>query len=308
MTLEPCRAPTFYFVGVSTTKSSIMKVFPKWAEILRLDAEIVGIDVPLGAPAEIYRAIVEHMRDDPLVRGALVTTHKIDLFRSAHDLFDDLDSYARLCGEISCIVRRDGRLLGFAKDPISSGLAWRAFVPQAHFAHTDAKVLCFGSGGAAIATTVFLASAPDRPKRFTLMDVRPARLHHARKIHLQLQTDIQFDYILKRDSEQNDRLLAALPPGSVVINATGMGKDLPGSPITDSAIFPQNGLIWEFNYRGELNFLHQARRQAESRGLMVEDGWVYFLHGWTQVMAEIWHIDLTPELFARLGEAARTIR
>jgi shikimate 5-dehydrogenase len=56
-----------------------------------------------------------------------------------------------------------------------------------------------------------------------------------------------------------------------------MGKDLPGSPITDSAVFPQDARVWEINYRGELNFLRQARRQARTRSLVVEDGWICFL-------------------------------
>jgi len=37
--------PTFYFIGVTTGKSSIMKVFPEWAEFLGLgDVVIKGID------------------------------------------------------------------------------------------------------------------------------------------------------------------------------------------------------------------------------------------------------------------------
>ena len=37
--------PAFYFIGVSTGKSSIMKVFPEWAEFLGLgDVVIKGID------------------------------------------------------------------------------------------------------------------------------------------------------------------------------------------------------------------------------------------------------------------------
>lgn len=36
--------PTFYFIGVTTGQSSIMRVFPKWAELLGLDAQIKGID------------------------------------------------------------------------------------------------------------------------------------------------------------------------------------------------------------------------------------------------------------------------
>jgi shikimate 5-dehydrogenase len=94
----------------------------------------------------------------------------------------------------------------------------------------------------------------------------------------------------------------------MVINATGMGKDRPGSPITDDGVFPERGLAWELNYRGELDFLHQAERQASSRNLTVEDGWVYFLHGWSQVVAEVFHLELTPEMFAALDQATSTIR
>jgi shikimate 5-dehydrogenase len=87
-----------------------------------------------------------------------------------------------------------------------------------------------------------------------------------------------------------------------------MGKDTPGSPLSDEAIFPRHGVAWEFNYRGELDFLHQARRQAGSRGLVVEDGWLYFLHGWTQVMAQVLHIDLTTNLFEQLRQVADEFR
>ena len=33
-TLSPATAPTLYFFGVTTAKSSIMKVFPLWAKQL----------------------------------------------------------------------------------------------------------------------------------------------------------------------------------------------------------------------------------------------------------------------------------
>jgi shikimate 5-dehydrogenase len=114
--------------------------------------------------------------------------------------------------------------------------------------------------------------------------------------------------VLNHEPEFNDALMAALPPGSMVINATGMGKDTPGSPITDAAVWPQHGLVWELNYRGELDFMRQAQRNAIRYNLTIEDGWVYFLHGWTQVIAEVFDLRLTPELFARLGEAAAKLR
>ncbi|MEB2288536.1 MAG: shikimate dehydrogenase [Anaerolineae bacterium] len=309
--LIPRRVPTMYFIGVTTRQSSIMKVFPRWSDVLGLGAQIDGYDAPLHAPAEHYRAIVEHIKHDPLSMGALVTTHKIDLLEATRDLFDYLDPYAELCGEISCISKRDGVLRGHAKDPITSGLAWEAFVEPGYWGRSGGHVLCLGAGGSAVAISVYLAERPDaadRPARFIAVNRGESRLTELRRIHERLQSDIAFEYVVNEDPRANDALMAALPPGSMVINATGMGKDRPGSPITDEGLFPLNGIAWELNYRGELDFMHQALRQRESRGVKVEDGWVYFLHGWSQVVAEVFDVVLTPALFAELDRAAASIR
>lgn len=307
----PLTRPTLYFIGVTTKQSSIMKVFPKWSEILGLGADIAGYDAPPNAPAEAYRAIVEHIKRDPLAKGALVTTHKINLLEACRDLFDELDPHAELCGEVSCLSKRDGRLIGHAKDPITSGLSWQAFVPQGHWGRSGGHVLCLGAGGSAIAISVFVASLPDaadRPKKFIAVNRTLPNLERLRRAHQQLKTDIAFEYVHNEDPLRNDELMAQLPPGSMVINATGMGKDRPGSPITDAGIFPERGLAWELNYRGELDFLHQARRQAQARQLLIEDGWIYFLHGWTQVIAEVFDITINDEAFAMLDAAAASLR
>jgi hypothetical protein len=39
-------------------------------------------------------------------------------------------------------------------------------------------------------------------------------------------------------------------------------------------------------------FVDQARAQQDDRGLRIEDGWTYFLHGWTQVIAEVFQRDI----------------
>ena len=309
--LQTRSVPTMYFVGVTTGKSSIMKVFPKWSDILGLGAQIVGYDAMMHAPKEDYMAIVRHIKNDPLSMGALVTTHKIDLLDATRELFDYLDPYAQLCGEISSISKRGASLRGHAKDPITSGLSWEAFVPKGHWGKTGADVLCLGAGGSAVAISVYVAGLPDsadRPRKFIAVNRSQPRLDQLKAIHAQLDTDIEFEYILNEDPCVNDQLMARLPPGSMVINATGMGKDRPGSPVTDTGTWPQNGLVWELNYRGELDFLQQARRCAGERNLTIEDGWVYFLHGWTQVIAEVFDVELTPEIFARLDEAASELR
>jgi len=54
--------------------------------------------------------------------------------------------------------------------------------------------------------------------------------------------------------------------------------------------------------------MHQALAQVSSRGVVVEDGWLYFVHGWTQVVAQVLHFDLTPALFDELNKAAESVR
>lgn len=78
--------------------------------------------------------------------------------------------------------------------------------------------------------------------------------------------------------------------------------------MTDAGLFPSNGVAWEINYRGELDFWHQAKSQEEGRGVHVEDGWLYFLHGWTQHIAEVLHIDLDEQTFEILTEIADPLR
>ena len=87
-----------------------------------------------------------------------------------------------------------------------------------------------------------------------------------------------------------------------------MRKDLPGSPVQNGVVFPQQGFVWELNYRGSLEFFHQARVQQESQQLTVNNGWNYFLLGWASVMEEVFHLELTDELMGRMKEAAKPLR
>jgi shikimate dehydrogenase len=306
------KQPTFYFIGVTTKQSSIMKVFPLWMRDLgREDVVIEGWDCQIHDEPEKYREAVAQIKYDPLSLGALVTTHKIDLLNAARDMFDYLDPYAEITGEISSISKQDGRLEGHAKDPITSGLSLDAIIGKDYFGKTGGEVLSFGAGGSAIATFLHLANKQDkddRPDVFTFVNRSQGRLDHAEEMISKLDTDIAVHYIQNSDPEVNDQIMEKLPPKSIVINATGMGKDTPGSPVTWEGLFPQDGIAWEFNYRGELGFMHQAKAQAISRNVTVEDGWLYFIHGWTQVIAQVLHFDLTPALLEKFMQTAETVR
>ena len=311
--IETRPVPTMEFIGVTTGSSSIMKVFPGWAQVLDLgEARLKGRDLPLGAETDLYRQAVEQIRSDPLSIGALVTTHKINLLAAARDLFDELDPYARLCEEVSCISKRDGRVIAHAKDPITAGRSLRALLGPGYFRRTGGEVLCLGAGGAGTAISVYLVEGQipaDPPSRIVMVDKSHESLDALRRVHGRLGTSsTEIEYVENADSAQNDELLDALPPGSLIVNASGMGKDIPGSPVTDGARFPERGVVWELNYRGELDFLRQARRQERTRDLRVEDGWLYFLHGWSEIIAEVFHVELTPERFELLSTEAEAIR
>jgi shikimate 5-dehydrogenase len=91
------------------------------------------------------------------------------------------------------------------------------------------------------------------------------------------------------------------------VNATGMGKDIAGSPLGPQARFPEEAIVWELNYRGQLDFLRQAREQAAERSLRVEEGWTYFIHGWTSVMEEVFERPISEdELEVLAAEAGST--
>ena len=158
-----------------------------------------------------------------------------------------------------------------------------------------------------MAITVHLLKHSTR-SRITVVNRTAGRLEAMRAIHSQLAPAAEVRYVENSDPRTNDRLIGDLPPRSLVINATGMGKDRPGSPITDAAVFPEGAYAWELNYRGKLEFLHQALRQAGGGGMHVEDGWRYFIHGWAVVMEHVFEIAIDGPKLDRLAAVSESER
>lgn len=307
MNLEKATKPTFYFIGVTTSQSSIMKLFPLWAKKLNIEADIKGIDINIHAEAEVYREVVQFLKDDGLSLGALVTTHKIDLYNAAKDIFDELDTYAKLFGELSCISKRDGKLIGHAKDHISSKLAMESFVPNDYWEQNSGEVFIMGAGGSSIAITSNLvdkANKNNMPSKIYVSNRSKPRLESMKSIIKKISTGIEIKYILAEEDTKNDIILSELKPYSLIVNATGLGKDRPGSPLSNKCDYPKHSLVWELNYRGDLLFMHHALKQKNEKDLHVEDGWIYFIHGWTQVIQEVFDINISGEQLKRVEEIA----
>jgi shikimate 5-dehydrogenase len=307
--LTPAREPTMYFIGVTTGKSSINRIFPLWADRLGLrGCRLVGLDFPLHDKPENYRAVIDFIKRDPNSRGALITTHKIDLYRACRDQFDVIEPLSATLGEISSVYKRDGALHGRAADPWAEASALDEFLPPDHWSR-GGEALILGAGGAGTALVWHLARqqhGANRPSALHVADRSRERLEHQERLYSTWSDTPPLRMHPVTGARDADALVAALPPTSLVVNATGMGKDTPGSPVTDAVCFPERGYIWEFNYRGELVFLRQAKAQRQERSLHVEDGWTCFLHGWTRVIGDVFGLEIPTRgpLFDELGRIA----
>ena len=303
--------PTMYFIGVTTGNSSIMEIFPKWAKVLGLkDVILKGIDLPIHAPNEEYREVVNFLKNDPLSIGALVTTHKIDLYNACRDMFDFIDPYADTLSEVSSLSKKDGKFCAHAKDPISSGLALEHFVPTDFWKEHSGEVVLLGAGGSSLAMTLYFAKGShgdNVPKKVTICNRSVPRLESAETHLKSIAHRFPIEYMHNPTQKENDMTIAGLPPYSLVVNATGLGKDMPGSPTTDDIDYPKNSLVWEINYRGDLIFMYQAEAQKVKKNLYIEDGWEYFIHGWTQVISEVFQTPIEKETLEKLSEAAKSI-
>lgn len=312
LNLTPATEPTMYFIGVTTTKSSIMKVFPEWSKFLGLGAVMKGIDIAIHADPAIYREAVEFIKNDPLSLGALVTTHKLDLYEAAKDLFDEFGPYAQMFHEVSSIYKRDGKLWGEAKDPITCGMAMEEFVPANYWKENpEAGVMIMGAGGSCISMCSYYMRnfSENSPKNIAVANRSLPRLDECHKINDKFYPNtIPAEYFLTPEPGQNDKVMEEkMGKGSLIINATGLGKDRPGSPLTDDAQFPEKAIVWEINYRGELTFEHQAEAQQQAKELNIQDGWMYFIYGWTQVIADVFDREILGEKLHRCSDIAKAV-
>ena len=209
------------FVGVTTGASSINRLFPLWARELGLDgAGSSAATCRCGAPPEAYRAAVEEIRDDPETLGALVTTHKLAVLDSARDLFDELNGSRRAAG-------RGVEHLQARRAPARprAGPDHRRLRAPRRSGRSTATCCAWGPAAPAPRSCCTCSRSG---KRIAVTDTHPERLEEVAAPRR------------RRDPPGGGRPRAAggAPAGSLVINATGLGKDRPGSPLPDGARFP----------------------------------------------------------------------
>jgi shikimate 5-dehydrogenase len=263
---------TVWFVGVSTGGSLVHEAMGRWGPLLGGEVEVRGRDLPLGAPDGAFRELLDDLGRDADALGAVVTSHKVALFRAASDRFARLDDAARACGEVNAVRRTPEGLVGFARDPVSVGRVVDRIWPVGR----GDEVVCLGAGGTAVALGRHLLARPE-PPRMVFADRRPEAVAH-------LRGALGGEVTTRVGLGPWDALVAGARPGALVVNATGMGKDRPGAPLSAGAGFPEDAVVWELNYRGDLPLLAQAQAQP---GREVHDGWSLFCHGWAAALAAV---------------------
>ena len=289
------------FVGVRTEGSSIIPLLPRWAATLGIDVDITARDLPLDAGAQSYREMLLTLREDERGAGLVITSHKVAFFRHGVDLIDEIDRDAATCGEISVVTKRNQRL---AASSLSAAIS-KMFVVLVSEMPFDGDVLCLGAGGAGAALSLGVSQVAPPSTRVVLTETSEARYEWLRT-SLVDRDDLE----LKRVThpQETGDLLRSLPPRSIVVNATGVGKDVPGSPLPDDALFPEESTIWDLNYRGDLGFVRQAEDQAAARSLRVEDGWRLFVRSWADMLATMFDVQIDEGMFETLARIAEPYR
>lgn len=211
----------------------------------------------------------------------MVTSWKSALYAAAAQEFDELDARAVQCREINAIRRSDGRIVGSARDPVSVGRVVDAIWPD-----RAADLLCLGSGGTAIALARHLRERGQRG-RSTFLDRDPTRAEH-------------FTAVTGVPAEAGpgpyDEAVARQRPGTLVVNATGSGKDGDAEPVSPAVLFPTGSVFWDLNYRGDLRTLAAARSQSARRGIVAHDGLALFCHGWAAALTAVLDLPEDPAL------------
>lgn len=317
LTLEQAAAwdgpPLILFIGVSTGGSLAHTVFAPWAAVLGRPWRLAGIDLPPTTPARTYWRLAGVIRDNPAIQGAVITAHKLRLYRACAAGLSHCDQLAVLTRELNTLARGTS-LTGYARDALSLAHILPTLTARSG-ATTLAglHVLCLGAGGAATAlllalhldigddTQGTLAPHANPPARVIFADTSRQALADLRAVASRAQiptAHLSFAHV--RGASDCDKLAAGLPTPALVINATGLGKDRPGSPLTAATPLGPATLAWDLNYRGTLTYLYQAT----ARGAPVVDGWDYFVAGWAGALTAIAGVRFTGGLLAQFAQAA----
>jgi shikimate 5-dehydrogenase len=298
---------TMYFIGASTAGSSGPRIFNDWCKCMGIRAKLVTLEIPTGASDKKFRDVVQSIRHEQAVRGALIKTHKTRIFESAQDLFDEVQKQAQELNEVGAIFRIGMKLVCEATDPLALRIAsdrlLKSFM-RAEWSH----VVILGGGGAGLALAHALLSEPCLVTgRMTLVEASQDRVEKINEVTQKISHRCSLE-IEHNPSGNADRFVQDAADGALIVNATSKRKDFPDSPLSSNCKYPYGSILWDFNYRGDLQFLEKARPLAKRLQLKLNNGWYYFVCSWFQVMTRVFDAPQNKETLAAFEVAAEKFR
>ncbi|MBB3606382.1 shikimate 5-dehydrogenase [Mycolicibacterium sp. BK556] len=296
----------FAFVGVDTARSAVNGVFADWCAILEREWILRHVDIPVDAEPPAYEECLDLVSASEYV-GGLVTTHKARIFDRCRDRFHYLEPICEVLGEVGILFKDETVLCGGVSDVVSGRHILSCILDQNESVSREYAVV-IGAGGAGLAAAWNLGvEGVGDFSSVVVVENSAARVDRVLAIIADWPCGRPVK-VVSSEAGFADDILSTLPMGGLVVNATGMGKDRPGSPIRSADCLPDHCIVWEFNYRGTLDMLRMATSVSPSKGVVTYDGFDYFACGWSVVMSRVAHSEWSPAVYERFRSAAARLR
>lgn len=271
------------FVGVDASNSRAIAAVPQWSSHLGRPLHVRPVDVAVGAGVDVYTRIADELAD-PQVAGAVITGHKVAMYAAAQARCVYIAPDAQQLLECNVLASGPHGLTAHATDVASIGAELARIWPLC-----AAPVVCLGAGGSGAALCLHLLRGRPTPRTIVMCERDLDRANEFVKLFSSLPP-AGVELRVETGSDMWEDVVTALPPGALIVNATGLGKTRPASPLPATVSLPRNVTVWDLNYRGPLPFLGQAHAQAEERHLDVHDGWHLFSLGWLAALRTVLNV------------------
>jgi shikimate 5-dehydrogenase len=213
------------------------------------------------------------------------------MYTAAAERCVDISPDARRLRECTVLTRGPSGLVADATDVGSIGAEADRIWPGGS---ASAPVVCLGAGGSGAALCLHLLRRRVPPPAILVCERDPARAAEFTDLFSGALGRGDVDLRVEAGADTWDEVLSSVPPGALIVNASGLGKTGIETPLTAGARFPRGAVVWDLNYRGPLPFLAHAHDQARrlDLGLRVHDGSRLFALGWLAALGAL--LDVHP--------------
>src|SRR6185312_6514457 len=239
------------FLGISSRGSLIHKVVKDFVGPWGLHVAITCCDLPMSTDAKVYREVLLTLEQDAGISGAVVTAHKVALYRAAHDLLIEVSPQCRALEEIGALKRSNRGLIGHATDEAALRRSLTSILEPSHGISRDVLVLGCGGAGLALVSVLSETTFALQVRSITVFEKKASR--RAELHRLFAQNGCLWKIRLLSSCDINSAIEQSAE-NALIVNATGLGKETGDCPVGD-IIFPRHSIAWDFNYRGPLPFL-----------------------------------------------------